>query len=120
MSAHSDDAPFDAGPCCRCGSTATPARTIMMLGIKAPVPQSGWGCMRCGLPCDGCMAVVCDPCAAALEHAPDDSDLLTELQTVCYGDMSAGERFPVSQLEREPFGHDRAKHPELDDASPDV
>lgn len=55
--------PSDLGPCCCCGAIG-PVRTIISLDRKAPVPGTGWGCVVCGLPPDGALAVLCDACVA--------------------------------------------------------
>lgn len=73
----------DLGPCCRCGGEGTPARTIIMLPYKAPVPGTGWGCAQCGRPQHGALAVVCDVCAAHLEAQRWQPTVpLTELRTL--------------------------------------
>ena len=45
------------GPCCHCGRTDD-VRTIVMLSRRGPMPGCGWGCVVCGLPLDGAIAVL--------------------------------------------------------------
>lgn len=52
------------GPCCVCGGTEK-VRTILALHKKCPTGRGGWGCLVCGLPSDGAVAVVCDACCEA-------------------------------------------------------
>ena len=95
------DGSLELGACCSCGATEG-VRNIMMLGYRAPVPGTGWGCVVCGLPADGAVAVVCDACLAA--GAP--------VKRVCRGYPSAGERVGRKGL-KERFEHNLSKHPEL-------
>lgn len=101
----SDDEPtIETGPCCGCGSTDKRARNMLMLSRRGPSPGKGWGCVVCGLPSDGAVAVMCDSCVTA-EVDP---------QFVCVGWISEGGRMPIAELPNEPFDHDMAKHREDD------
>ncbi len=95
----------ELGPCCACGGHKR-VRNIVMLDQRAPVPGTGWGCVTCGLPADGALAVVCDACAR--DRAP--------LAAVCRGMPADGKRCPIEDLADVRFGHDMAKHPECQDA----
>ncbi len=52
----------DLGACCACLCVGASVRNLVMLPVRAPVPGTGWGCVVCGLPNDGALAVVCDLC----------------------------------------------------------
>ena len=71
----------------------------MCFDKRAPVPGTGWGCLVCGLPNDGAIAVVCDNCLEAE----------TEILEVCHGHPHEGRRMALSVI-NEPFEHDPAKH----------
>ncbi|MBE9050663.1 hypothetical protein IQ243_09595 [Nostocales cyanobacterium LEGE 11386] len=66
-----DEEILDLGMCCGCGCTGETVRNIITLEKKAPVPGTGWGCLVCGLPSDGAVAVVCDDCLALLQQHQD-------------------------------------------------
>lgn len=53
--------PSDLGPCCICEGTRG-VRNVIMLHQKAPLAGRGWGCVVCGLPAGGAVAVLCDEC----------------------------------------------------------
>jgi len=91
------------GPCCCCGREhpEVRVRTALMIPKKSPIPGHGWGCLECGLPSDGAIAVVCDECVSA--NAP--------LRWACQGYPVEG-RYPIAQL-RGVHEHDRSKHNEL-------
>lgn len=92
----------DLGPCCACG-TADPARMIrnlLMLPLRAPVANTGWGCFVCRLPLDGTLAVVCDAC---LESN-------AEIVEVILGMPSERRRLPRSALPLLRFEHNRSNH----------
>ena len=93
------DALPDFGPCCHCGRTDG-VRNIVMLSRRGPTPGRGWGCVVCGLPCDGAIAVMCDDC------------IDVEPMFVCSGYPVTGGRVPIDELSPERFDHDPAKHPE--------
>jgi hypothetical protein len=90
------DAP-DLGPCCRCRATAGVVN-ILMLDRRAPVPGTGWGCVVCGLPSDGAIAVLCNAC---LGRRPVE---------VCHGYPAEGLRIGFEDLEPGAFEHDLTKH----------
>ena len=50
----------DYGSCCICESK-TDVRNIIQLDYKVAL-ESGWGCVQCGLPAEGAVAIVCDGC----------------------------------------------------------
>jgi len=89
----------DLGPCCACHGTRR-VRNIVMLPRRAPVPGTVWGCFVCGLPGDGAIAVLCDPC-----HA----ELIEPVEAV-YGYASNRGRVAIALLDAAPFAHDPAKH----------
>jgi hypothetical protein len=89
---------IDLGPCCACEATAG-VRNIIMLHKLAPILGTGWGCVVCGLPCDGAIAVLCDGCVGAKRPA----------RFAVFGLASERRRIPVADL-ADDFDHDLAKH----------
>jgi hypothetical protein len=89
--------------CCACGQVKAPCRTIAFLGVKAPIPGTGWACFLCHLPPDGAVAVVCDDCSA---------DETMELQWAIVGRMDSEARMLIVELQGE-HRHDLRFHPEL-------
>lgn len=91
----------DFGPCCACGRADVPTTNILMLGVRAPIPATGWGCVVCGLSHDGALAVVCQACFAS--NAP--------ARFAVYGFATNPEhqRVPIETL-TEPFQHDTDAH----------
>jgi len=102
------------GPCCRCGTTALPVRTILMLPFQAPVAGQGWACLQCGLPPDGALAVVCDACAQFLAGVHWHAEDLRLLESVCAGALADGHRLRCAEFRAVPFAHEPRHHPELD------
>lgn len=90
---------IDLGACCACRKSGPTVRNIMMLGKRAPVPGTGWGCLVCHLPSDGAIAVVCDACLEAERPILD----------VCVGYASRNERVS-SETVTELFEHQLALH----------
>ena len=90
---------IDLGPCCACGSPGPTVRTVVALAFRAPVPGTGWGCVVCGLPSDGAIAVLCDTCVET--EAP-----ITE---VCSGYATTGKRLNRIFV-TEPFDHKDVPH----------
>jgi len=102
--AEEDEGP-KMGACCICGETSRWVRNIIMLDRKSPTPGRGWGCVQCGLPSDGAVAVLCDECSEALKAERK------QLVTACVGYPGTDGRVPFSSL----IGtheHDMAKHAE--------
>ena len=89
----------DFGACCACGSTDN-VRNVMMLDQRGPVAGKGWGCIVCGLPSDGAIAVLCDACIEA-GASP---------RMVVVGYAADGRRMPIAELDATPFTHDPIKH----------
>ena len=108
----------DLGECCVCRQAGHTVRNIVMLGFKAPVPGTGWGCAVCGLPANGALAVVCDRCAGRFDRVT--------LYDVCYDYPATKKRKAYASFFRngitdrryrvplEPFHHDMSKHPKED------
>lgn len=92
-----DDGPA-FGPCCNCGTTEG-VRNVMMINRRGPISGRGWGCVVCGLPCDGALVVLCDDC---LEVDPP--------KFVCTGYPATDGRTAYADLVPEVFDHDPAKH----------
>ncbi len=93
----------DLGPCCACGKPHDETvRNIVTLDRRAPVAGTGWGCLQCGLPMDGALAVVCDCCL--------ESD--ADLKEVACGQLGEKQRVALEKVTG-PFEHDMSKHPEM-------
>ena len=97
------DASTYFGSCCACGKMdKETVRNIYFLHKLAPVSGKGWGCLQCGLPSDGAVAVVCDDC----------HDGKKEVKFAIVGYPRDGKRIPIEKLEGS-FDHDYSKHPEI-------
>jgi hypothetical protein len=96
--ADDDDHP-KLGTCCACGGSEH-VRNIIMLDRRGPTPGKGWGCVECGLPCDGAIAVLCDPCF----------DAAREPVFAVVGYPKDNARMPLADLPVEPFEHDPEMH----------
>lgn len=93
------------GSCCNCGRNDDTVRNIVMLERKSPEPGIGcWGCLTCGLPQAGAVAVLCDECLGSSNAQP---------QRIVLGSPADNRRLPISEVPNEIFKHDKAKHEEL-------
>jgi len=92
--------PENLGSCCACGGFEK-VRNIIMLSKRGPVKGRGWGCLQCGLPQDGAIAVMCDAC----------HESRSEVKFACSGYPGEGVRVPIDMLDPAPFEHDMALHP---------
>ena len=90
---------IDLGPCCACREAGPTVRNVICLDVLSPTPGFGWGCMVCGLPPNGAVAVVCDRCM----------ETQAEITDVCHGYPAEGLRTARAAC-TEPFQHDQAKH----------
>ncbi len=95
----------DLGDCCHCGSRDG-VTNIVMLDRRAPVAGTGWGCIVCGLPFDGAIAVICGECVQAVATGK------TTPKNVCWGFPGDRARFAYADLPPGEFAHDEAKHEE--------
>lgn len=96
----------ECGACCACGQESESVRNLLCFDFEAPPGFQGWGCLQCGAPSRGAMAVVCDLC---LEANAQPKFLMG-------GKYAAdGIRVPFEGFEQRPFGHDMTKHPEVTD-----
>ena len=102
MTAQDDDEPASLGSCCIC-ETYFGVRNIVMLDRRAPIAGHGWGCVVCGLPSDGAVAVLCDGCLELFQAGG-------VCLFACRGYPAKDGRVPFADLSPEPFGHDEAKH----------
>jgi hypothetical protein len=93
--------PIDLGACCSCRETGPTVRNLLALDVAAPIPGTGWGCVVCGVPNNGALAVLCDACVEAKAPIVD----------VCYGHAASGLRSAREACTR-PFAHDMTKHSE--------
>jgi hypothetical protein len=91
-----DNAP-DLGPCCCCERTDG-VRNVITLHRRGVMLGRGWGCVVCGLACDGAIAVLCDDC------------LGKPLRFACRGYPGKDGRVPISELPAGDFDHDPRKH----------
>ncbi|MEH2374035.1 hypothetical protein [Nostoc sp.] len=98
-----DEEQLDLGTCCGCGCTGKTVQNLIMLQKKAPVPGTGWGCLVCGVPSDGAVAVVCNDCLARLDK---HSDVIEE---VIYGYPIEKKRYSLAAL-TEFFDHRDIPH----------
>jgi hypothetical protein len=107
----SDDEPKPTpalGACCICMQENPSVRNIVMLDLRAPKEGDGcWGCVQCGLPMAGAVAVLCDHCLVELQAGRRDVAL------ACVGHPGANERIRI-QLLTEAFEHDMSKHQEIE------
>lgn len=94
-----EDGPIMIGPCCACRRTDVELRNLVMLHVRAPVLGTGWGCVVCGLPSDGALAIVCDAC---LE---EDRPIVDAIE----GYATKGQRVPRDTL-TVPFEHKLIPH----------
>ena len=92
-----DDAP-DLGTCCICG-VSSDVLNVVMLNRRGAVRGHGWGCLECGLPCNGAIAVLCDKCL------PDWLADTSKLKFVGRGGPAAGERIAIDELPPGDFDH---------------
>jgi hypothetical protein len=91
------------GPCCACLKEGRRLRNLICITKRRPTPGNGWGCVVCGAPPDGAVAVICDPCLEAR----------AAIVEVCAGAPPEPGRIRLEEL-REDFDHDLSKHPEDD------
>ena len=93
----------DLGTCCACG-TADSVVNVMMLSFRGPTPGKGWGCVQCGLPADGAVAVLCDSCI----------DSGAPIKFICTGYPGKDGRTAMEDIGVQvPHEHDMAQHPEI-------
>jgi hypothetical protein len=93
----------DFGPCCSCEKASEDVRNIVMLEQKTTIPGSGWGCVQCGIPADGAVAVLCDDCV----------NLGRPIRFAIAGPVKDKKRVPIESLGAE-HEHDMSKHPEVE------
>lgn len=92
----------DLGRRCIC-ETRTGVTNIVIIERRAPVAGTGWGCVVCGLPSDGAVAVLCDRCME-LVHAGAVPIF------VCRGYAGDDQRAPYTEVSREVFAHNDEAH----------
>lgn len=106
--------PTALGSCCICERIDPTVRTIITLPKRSPSPGKGWGCLACGLPTDGALAVICDVCAGPVDEVGCnlDSTVPERLRFACRGYPGADGRVPIGELDPTPFVHDLSFHRE--------
>lgn len=77
---------------------------MIMLDRAGEVPGHGWGCVVCGLPSDGALAVICDTCLPI--YQADNK----KLKTACRGYPGTEGRIAIAELSDRPFRHNDSKH----------
>ena len=93
------------GCCCICESTQN-VNNLIQLDYKVE-SESGWGCVRCGLPAEGAIAIVCDACIDKHGKSEDLEDKIKLL-------MNGIKRIPAPPVsDRVPHEHDLSRHPEF-------
>jgi hypothetical protein len=97
----------DLGPCCICEGPG--ATVIVALTARSPTGH-GWGCLQCGLPCTGAMAVICEGCAAHYPPA-EQWHLELDLRFACRGYPASEGRIRFEDLRGEHV-HIPSKHPD--------
>ena len=97
--------PENLGTCCGCGKEPPGVRNVMFMEREAPPLTDGWGCLVCGLPQKGAIAILCDDCI--------NNDVAPRF--VVSGTVTGGGRQDVTQYPIIPFNHDMAKHPEMEE-----
>lgn len=93
------------GPCCCCEGDVARNPALMMLEFQGPGGFTGWGCLVCGLPPRGAIAVLCQACMRA-QRLP---------QFVAAG-RNVGDNLRVrldEKFTQVPFTHRLEMHPEL-------
>lgn len=70
----------------------------------------GWGCVVCGLPQRGAIAVYCEPCAQQLEQNPEAEAQWLEHPVICVDHASENRRVQVERYLLQRHEHDMAKH----------
>jgi len=79
-------------------------RNLVQIDRRSPAPGVGcWGCVVCGLPAAGALAVLCDECLERRRPA----------LYACVGAPCENHRVPRAEL-TERFEHDLAKHDEYE------
>ncbi len=89
---------IDLGPCCACEGLDE-VHNIVMLNVKGTQPGCGWGCVECGLPCDGAVVVLCNSCF----------DRHVKPRFAVDGYVVNKQRIPIGEL-TVPHMHDLKKH----------
>jgi hypothetical protein len=93
---------WNLGPCCVCG--CADAHAIVFLDFFGPPGFIGWGCFQCGLPSQGAIAILCEPCVESGAEPLFIADGHYATDRV---------RLSLEHYRRVPFVHNDALHPEL-------
>ena len=99
------------GTCCVCEKKIEGVANLIALDYKTNA-TSGWGCLKCGLPMEGAVAVICDGCFDKVDENGED-----KIKFIMNG---IEERIPVPPVhDRIPHEHDLSLHPEHRDEEDD-
>lgn len=96
------------GPCCICECEGESVQNFIQLDYKNPKKSttSGWGCVVCGLPAEGALAIICD------ERLNNPDTVIDDIKFLMDGETG---RVPVpAETDRVPHEHDLSLHRELD------
>jgi len=100
----SEEVREDLGNCCACLGTQN-VNNIMCMPFEGPPGFQGWGCMICGIPTRGAIAVLCDTCV----------ELGAVPRYIVGGRfVSSTMRVTLDGFERKAFDHIEARHAEYD------
>jgi hypothetical protein len=92
------------GACCVCGKHGLDVVNILMLHFRAPEAGKGWGCVVCGLPLDGAIAVLCDSCLWDVQTKKK------RITYVCAGYPYEDRRVAIDSFDQQPFEHHMEFH----------
>ena len=101
------------GACCVCFKVGPTVRNLFSIYNECAVVGHGWGCLGCGLPPNGAIAVLCDDCIGPLDEKGRPT--LAKIPIfACRGWPGTDGREPIEMTYARPeFKHDDSRHPEV-------